>query len=499
MISIEMRLPMSTYAWKRKESPKTRPTNPDNPNHNQRCPPAFTGSSVPCAMRCAISTKITANTRRMRFTMAEPTSFPDIVKKMELPAQQNAVSSAASSPNRKTSRDGNFQALYPVNAGGTLPNAIKIVEAMAGLLMFGAYVLLNPCEKETEPEDWLYNGAINAQWGESMDPETEYQAMVVNLTPSGVERQIRRRKIADLPPGDILIRVQFSSLNYKDALSASGNRGVTRNYPHTPGIDAAGIVIESASPDFKAGQEVVVMNYDLGTNTPGGYGQYIRVPVDWVMPIPANMTLDQMMVYGTAGLTAALSLYKLEKAGVTPSQGEILVTGATGWVGIFAVAMLALSGYQVVAVTGKQDKAPLLRTLGAEKVIGRDEASDTSDKPLLHASWAGVVDTVGGNYLATAIKSTLPGGVITCCGNVAGPQLNTTVFPFILRGVSLLGVDVGQLPMALRRELWNRIAGVWYIKDLNSLYHIVPLDGLDTEIERILHGQQTGRVVVRVD
>ncbi len=331
-----------------------------------------------------------------------------------------------------------------------------------------------------------------------MNPDTEYQAMVVNVTPSSIERQIRTRTIAELPPGDVLVRVQFSSLNYKDALSASGNRGVTRNYPHTPGIDAAGVVAESNNPDFKPGQEVIVMDYDLGANTPGGYGQYIRVPADWVMPVPKDMDLEDAMVYGTAGLTAALSVYKLEKAGVASSQGEVLVTGSTGGVGIFAVAILSLSGYSVVAVTGKQDKAPLLRSLGAEKVIPREEALDQSGKPLIHATWAGVVDTVGGDYLSTALKATLPGGAVTTCGNVAGPELNTTVFPFILRGISLLGIDVAQLPMALRRELWDRIAGIWKIKELGRLYHIVPLENLGTEIERILKGQQVGRVVVRL-
>jgi putative YhdH/YhfP family quinone oxidoreductase len=331
-----------------------------------------------------------------------------------------------------------------------------------------------------------------------MDPESEYQALVADVTPSGVERQIRNLRIADLPPGDVLVRVQFSSLNYKDALSASGNRGVTRNYPHTPGIDAAGIIVESSNPEFKPGQEVVVMDYDLGANSPGGYGQYIRVPAGWAMPAPQNMDLEDVMAYGTAGLTAALSIYKLEKAGITPQGGQILVTGATGGVGIFAVGMLALSGYRVVAVTGKQDKAPLLRSLGAEKVIPREEASDESGRPLLHATWAGVIDTVGGNYLATALKATLPGGAVTTCGNVAGAELKTTVFPFILRGVSLLGIDVSQLPMALRQELWGRITGPWRIKELGRLYHTVSLQNLESEIERILKGQQAGRVVVRL-
>lgn len=353
---------------------------------------------------------------------------------------------------------------------------------------------------------YIYKGDSNETLGmtqvpkeEIMDADQEFNALWVEEQPGGgVTRQVIRRKVGDLPPGDLLVRVRYSSLNYKDALSASGNRGVTRKYPHTPGIDAAGEVVESTSPNFQSGDRVIVMDFDLGANTPGGYGQFIRVPAGWAMHLPEGITLEQSMAYGTAGLTAALSIDKLLKQGVSPGQGEVLVTGSTGGVGIFAVGMLAHQGFQVVAVTGKSEKADFLRRHGANRVIPRAEASDESGKPLLHAYWAGVVDTVGGNYLATALKTILPGGAVTCCGNVASPELHTTVFPFILRGISLLGIDVSQTPMEYRKELWAKITGSWAVAGLDELYRVVPVEELEPEIEKILKGGQSGRVVVKL-
>ncbi|HEX9011904.1 MAG TPA: YhdH/YhfP family quinone oxidoreductase [Anaerolineaceae bacterium] len=331
-----------------------------------------------------------------------------------------------------------------------------------------------------------------------VDEQTPFQALWVEENPDGsVRRRIAERRVGDLPPGEVLIRVHFSSLNYKDALSASGNRGVTRRYPHTPGIDAAGVVAESRAPGFQPGDEVVVMGHELGTSAPGGYGQYIRVPAGWVMPLPAGLSLRESMAYGTGGFTAALSVYRLEEYGVRPGDGEVLVTGATGGVGVFSVLVLARDGYRVSAATGKPDARPLLERLGAAAVLPRAEVDDTSGKPLLAGRWAGAVDTVGGNILATALRAVKPGGCVTACGNAASPALNMTVFPFILRGVALLGIDMLQTPAPLRDELWRRLAGPWKPGSLlEELIRVRPLAALDEEIERILRGGQTGRVVV---
>jgi putative YhdH/YhfP family quinone oxidoreductase len=327
-----------------------------------------------------------------------------------------------------------------------------------------------------------------------------FKAMVVREGEEGqFSRSIESRELGDLPAGEVLVRVRYSSLNYKDALSATGHRGVTRSYPHTPGIDAAGTVEESASPSFQPGDEVIVTSYDLGMNTPGGFGQYIRVPEAWVVPLPGGLSLPESMIYGTAGLTAGLSVGKLEGHGLSPDGGEILVTGATGGVGSIAVGILARAGYRVVAATGKPAAEPFLRDLGAGEVIPREDVRDTSGRPLLRGRWAGVVDTVGGEYLATVLKATQYGGAVACCGLVASPELPTTVYPFILRGVTLLGIDSQECPMDVRRRTWQRLAREWKLEHLDSLATERSLEELDTEIELILQGQQMGRVIVNLD
>ncbi|MFQ5902701.1 MAG: YhdH/YhfP family quinone oxidoreductase [Candidatus Binatia bacterium] len=326
-----------------------------------------------------------------------------------------------------------------------------------------------------------------------------FKAMVVRETgDKKFLREITQKAIDGLPEGDVLIEVKYSSLNYKDALSATGHKGVTRNYPHTPGIDAAGIVIESKTQGFARGDEVIVTGFDLGANTSGGFAQYVRVPASWVVKLPQRMTLKESMAYGTAGFTAALSVFRLQEAGVESTQGEILVTGATGGVGCLAVGILAKAGYQVVAATGKPDEKKFLLGLGAKEVIAREAANDTSGRPLSKGRWAGVVDTVGGNFLATAIKSMSYGGVVTCCGMVASPELPVTVYPFILRAISLLGINSVECPMDIRLLIWEKIAREWKLDNLNALLHECSLEELDGKIDLILKGKIKGRVVVNL-
>jgi len=324
-----------------------------------------------------------------------------------------------------------------------------------------------------------------------------FRAMLVEETEEGkFIRKITHRSLDDLPEGEVLVKVHYSSLNYKDGLSATGHRGVTKNYPHTPGVDAAGVVEESLSGAFHSGDKVIVTSYDLGMNTPGGFGQYIRVPAAWLVPLPASLSLKESMAYGTAGLTAGFCILKLQEHSISPDIGQILVTGATGGVGSFAVAMLANIGYQVVAVTGKAEERQFLIDLGAQEIIPREEAIDTSARPLLKGRWAGVVDTVGGDILATAIRSTKQHGCVTCCGNVASPDLHINVYPFILRGVSLVGIDSQNFPMDLRRQTWEKIADEWKLADLDRQTSVRSLEELDSEIDRILAGKQKGRVIV---
>jgi len=321
--------------------------------------------------------------------------------------------------------------------------------------------------------------------------------MVVQEKTDGTyTRRITEKSLDDLPAGEVLVRVHYSSLNYKDGLSATGHRGVTKRYPHTPGVDAAGVVEESLSEAFQPGDQVIVTSYDLGMNTPGGFGQYIRVPAGWVVPLPENLSPKESMAYGSAGLTAGFCIFKLQEHSVTPELGEILVTGATGGVGSFAVAMLAQIGYQVVAVTGKMDEKQFLIDLGAKEVISRDEATDTSGKPLLKGRWAGVVDAVGGEILSTAIRSTKLHGAVTCCGNVASPDLPINVYPFILRGISLVGIDSQSFPMTFRRQTWEKIASEWKLDNLDRQTSVCSLEELNSEIDRILAGKQKGRVIV---
>ncbi|MBU1331996.1 MAG: YhdH/YhfP family quinone oxidoreductase [Gammaproteobacteria bacterium] len=317
-------------------------------------------------------------------------------------------------------------------------------------------------------------------------------------TTQGFEQVIVERDTAALPAGELLIRVRYSSLNYKDALSATGNRGVTREFPHTPGIDAAGVVEASSVAEFAVGDEVIVTGYDLGMNTAGGFAQYIRIPASWALKRPQGLSLREAMVLGTAGLTAALCVDKLEQAGVTPGDGPVLVTGATGGVGSVAVALLATLGYEVVAATGKAQQSDLLTRLGATRVIARSELQAGSERPLLKEQWAAAVDTVGGEILFNVVKALRYGGSVACCGLTAGTAFSGSVLPFILRGVNLLGVDSVELPLVVKASMWDRLSLQWKL-DLEALVTEIGLAEVPQAISQILAGQIAGRVLVRVD
>ena len=329
-------------------------------------------------------------------------------------------------------------------------------------------------------------------------PQTFKALVVSEIAGKEFPRQVTQKSLADLPPGELLIEVKYSCLNYKDALSATGNKGVTRKYPHTPGIDAAGVVAESTSPEFAPGDQVIVTGFDLGMNTSGGFGQYIRVPAAWAVKLPENLTLKESMGYGTAGFTAALSVLKLQQCGLAKEQGEVLVTGATGGVGSLAVAILAKSRFNIVAATGKTAEKDFLIHLGAQTIISREEAIDTSRRPLLKGRWAAVVDTVGGDILATAIKSTKQDGLVAACGNAASADLPLTVYPFILRGVSLLGINSVDCPMDTRMLIWKKVAQEWKVDLSGDLISECSLEELSPKIDQILKGEIRGRVVVNL-
>lgn len=326
-----------------------------------------------------------------------------------------------------------------------------------------------------------------------------FRAMQVTQTEDKhFERHIIKRTTAELPAGELLVQVHYSSLNYKDALSATGNPGVTRNYPHTPGIDAAGEVVECSDDMFKPGDKVIVTSYDLGMETDGGFGQMIRVPSAWALPLPEGLSLKESMMYGTAGLTAALSVREIIESSRISGQAPVLVTGATGGVGSIAVGLLARAGFRVVAATGKPDEAQYLEALGAQEIIERAEVTEGNERPLLKPRWGAVVDCVGGEMLAAAIKATYYDGIVTCCGLVGAPDLNINVFPFILRGVRLVGIDSAECPMQRRRKAWHYLAGAGKLEQLPQMSEEVGLEELDGRIATMLKGQLKRRVLVNM-
>lgn len=331
-----------------------------------------------------------------------------------------------------------------------------------------------------------------------MKSGTTYKALVAEEKDGEFQQSVQTRTIEDLPLHDVLVRVHYSSLNYKDALSATGNPGVTRNYPHTPGIDAAGVVEESSDSRFNRGDPVIVTSYDLGQNTPGGFGQYIRVPGDWIVPLPAGLSMIESMMIGTSGFTAAYGVKKILEQGIVQASGEVLVTGATGGVGSFAVALLSHLGFTVTAATGKADQADFLKEIGAASVINREEVISVPDRPLLSSRWIATIDTVGGFFLDAVIRQTAHNGAVACCGNILGGELHTSIYPFILRGVSLMGIDSGICLMRDRLKLWELLSKQWKPPLLKQLCRQIELSELPGEIEKILSGRQRGKTVVNL-
>jgi acrylyl-CoA reductase (NADPH) len=330
------------------------------------------------------------------------------------------------------------------------------------------------------------------------DLPSSVRALLADASGPESHLELRSLPVTDLGDGDVVVAVSWSSVNYKDGLASRKDGKVARIDPLVPGIDLAGTVVDPGSSALAAGQSVLVHGYDLGVAHHGGYAEYARVPADWVVPLPSGLSERQAMTLGTAGFTAALSVVALEDHGLAPGAGPVLVTGATGGVGGAAVSILAARGYPVTAVTGKAEAADWLRSLGAAEVVDRSAVGDAS-RPLRRETWAGAVDCVGGETLAAVLASLRYGAAVAASGNTGGAAVPTTVFPFILRGVNLLGIDSVQCPIDRRRGVWTRLAGDLRPSSLDDLAtDEVPLVEVPSALERILEGGARGRTVVRV-
>jgi acrylyl-CoA reductase (NADPH) len=302
----------------------------------------------------------------------------------------------------------------------------------------------------------------------------------------------------DLDPGEVVIRAHYSSVNYKDALAATGAGKVIRRFPCVGGIDVSGVVESSSDARFKAGDEVIVTGYDMGVAHDGGYAEYVRVPADWVVPLPQGLTLFDAMALGTAGFTAGLAIHRLEQNELSPDKGRVIVTGATGGVSSLAIQILSQLGYRVVAMTGKDAEHGYLNSLGAAEILPRSKVELNSTRPMEKAQWAGALDSVGGTTLAWLTRTMQQEGVIASFGNAGGIELHTTVLPFILRGVKLLGVDSAATIMSLRRQIWERLATDLHPKSLTKVAHTVPLAELPQVFPLMMQGKQRGRAVVGI-
>ncbi|MFL1995624.1 acryloyl-CoA reductase [Lysinibacillus irui] len=323
-----------------------------------------------------------------------------------------------------------------------------------------------------------------------------FQALVVNKDHDFTVK-VNNLTFEDLPQGEVLIKVSYSGINYKDSLASIPDGKIVTSYPFVPGIDLAGVVVSSEDPRFNEGDEVIATSYEIGVSHFGGFSEYARIPAKWIVPLPKGLSLKEAMVIGTAGFTAALSIQKLEDNAIHPEKGKILVTGATGGVGSFAVAILSTLGYQVEASTGKEDEHDYLRKLGATTIVNREEVFDGKIRALSKQKWAAAVDSVGGEPLASLLSQIQYGGAVASSGLTAGTQLPTSVFPFILRGVNLLGIDSVYCPMDIRLKIWDRLATDFKPANIaNFIQREVTLQQLPDVLPVLLKGQARGRFLV---
>lgn len=323
----------------------------------------------------------------------------------------------------------------------------------------------------------------------------KYKAYLVEENEGKHSGQVKEIEMPSLDDGNVIIKVHYSSLNYKDALASSGVKGVVKSYPFVPGIDVAGEIIETSNSEFSVGDNVVATGYKIGMSVFGGFGELVQLPSKWVLKLPAELNSFDSMCYGTAGITAAACVKKIVDANVS-NELPVLVSGATGGVGSISVGILSKLGYQVHAISGKQDKIETLKSMGASEIILRDEYTNEPVKALDKAIYGGAVDTVGGEILAKIISMVANQGVVSCCGNVAGAMFTSSVFPFILRGVQLSGIDSAESSLVLKNELWNLLSDEW---SLNLTDHIktIQIDEIGDEVKKILNGNQVGRVVIK--
>jgi acrylyl-CoA reductase (NADPH) len=331
-----------------------------------------------------------------------------------------------------------------------------------------------------------------------MDKLDTFQALVVDKIKGEVKVETRSLSLSDLPESEVLIRVLFSSVNYKDALACIPNGNIVKQYPFIPGIDLAGVVVISEDSRFQEGEEVLVTGYELGVGHFGGFSRYAWVPAHWVVKLPVGLTAKEAMILGTAGFTAALSVYELQKNGVVPDKGPVLVTGATGGVGTVSIAILSKLGYEVVASTGKMEMENVLIELGASRVISRDELIPERPRSLDKQVWAGAVDCVGGKTLSSLLSSIRYAGAVAVSGLTGGIELTSSVFPFILRGIRLIGIDSVFTPMEVRVQIWERLASELKPVALEKMYTEITLEQIPAKVPDLLNGQSRGRMLVKL-
>ncbi|MBM5607595.1 NADPH:quinone oxidoreductase family protein [Listeria ivanovii] len=325
-----------------------------------------------------------------------------------------------------------------------------------------------------------------------------FQALFIEKEQENTSLHFRETNIDTLPENDVIIEVHYSGINYKDGLAVLPDGKIVSKYPFIPGIDASGVVVESKSERFQSGDKVIVTSYDFGVSYFGGYSEYIRVPAEWIVPLPAGLSLKEAMILGTAGFTAALSVDALEFSGVTPDAGKIAVSGAAGGVGSLSAAILTKRNYQVVASSNKADAKEFLQKLGVSEVVSREAFQPEKIRALDKQLFAGAIDCVGGKPLAYLLTAVRYGGAVTTCGMSAGGKLDTTVFPFILRGIQLFGIDSVLCPMPKRERIWNRLATDFKLANLDELATEIPFSKLPTALHQVMNGGVTGRYLVRI-